>query len=213
MGPHHHIDIYCERLEPGLWAEPINAVTNIAFFIAGFFALKYARDHDALNKSTITLVALIFAMGVGSTLFHTFANLWSMAADILPILLYQMLFIIFYSRHRIKLSWTRVVILLGAFIILMQAMMQLPRSWLNGSLEYAPALIFVLGFGVWHYFNAARERWILLAAGAVFALSMTFRSIDMAVCDSLEIGTHYLWHILNGTVLYLTARGYIQFKR
>lgn len=26
------IDIYCERLGPGLWAEPLNALTNAAFF-------------------------------------------------------------------------------------------------------------------------------------------------------------------------------------
>jgi hypothetical protein len=25
------IDAYCERLGPGLWAEPLNALTNLAF--------------------------------------------------------------------------------------------------------------------------------------------------------------------------------------
>jgi len=28
------MDLYCERLGPGLWAEPINASSNLTFFIA-----------------------------------------------------------------------------------------------------------------------------------------------------------------------------------
>ena len=28
------LNLYCERLGPGLWAEPLNAVSNAAFFIA-----------------------------------------------------------------------------------------------------------------------------------------------------------------------------------
>jgi hypothetical protein len=28
------IDAYCERLGPGLWAEPLNALTNLAFIVA-----------------------------------------------------------------------------------------------------------------------------------------------------------------------------------
>ena len=35
------IDIYCERLDIGIWAEPINAVTNAAFiFVAIFMWLR-----------------------------------------------------------------------------------------------------------------------------------------------------------------------------
>lgn len=29
------IDIYCERIEPTFWAEPINALTNLAILIIG----------------------------------------------------------------------------------------------------------------------------------------------------------------------------------
>ena len=135
-----------------------------------------------------------------------------MISDVLPILLYQVLFIIFYCRYRIRLSWSRIIALLAAFVILMQSMMALPRGWLNGTLEYAPALVFVTGLGLWHLKNAARERWILLAAAGVFVVSMTFRAIDMAVCDHLPLGTHFLWHCLNAVVLYLTARGYMRGK-
>ena len=33
------IDIYCERVGPGLWAEPVNALTNLSFLAAAAFVL------------------------------------------------------------------------------------------------------------------------------------------------------------------------------
>lgn len=44
---------------------------------------------------------------------------------------------------------------------------------------------------------------------AVFLASLTFRSIDDAICSHVAIGTHFLWHILNGVVLYLSMRALI----
>jgi len=46
-------------------------------------------------------------------------------------------------------------------------------------------------------------------AGAL-AVSLFFRTIDNAVCDMLPIGTHFLWHLTNGAVLYLAARALIR---
>ena len=38
--------------------------------------------------------------------------------------------------------------------------------------------------------------------GAVILLvSLTFRSVDERVCDHIPLGTHFLWHILNGIML------------
>ncbi|NCT41327.1 MAG: ceramidase [Alphaproteobacteria bacterium] len=203
------IDIYCERLSAGLWAEPLNAITNLAFIIAGYYALKLARKQSALNWRSIALIALIFAMGIGSTLFHTFANLWSMFVDVLPILAFQIVFISVYAQRVIKLHCKWNIPLLGLFFVMMYASMQLPRQWLNGSLEYAPALIFVTALGVYHVKNATSEKWGLLAAAGVFVISMTLRSIDSAICSAFPYGTHFAWHILNACVLYLSARAYI----
>lgn len=209
MALNHYIDIYCERLEPGLLAEPVNAVTNLAFFVAGFFALQLARSENALNWRSGLLITLIFAMGVGSTLFHTFAVLWAMMADVLPILTFQIVFIVCYAQKIIKLKFPLCQVPVALFIITMVGFMQLPREWLNGTLEYAPALIFVTGLGVYHLKHARREKWGLLAAAGTFVVSMTFRSIDMQVCEALPLGTHFLWHCLNGLVLYLATRAYI----
>ena len=44
-----YIDIYCERVGPEFWSEPVNAVTNGAFIIAGIVALVLAMRARRLD--------------------------------------------------------------------------------------------------------------------------------------------------------------------
>ena len=46
-------------------------------------------------------------------------------------------------------------------------------------------------------------------AAAIFALSLTFRSIDHAVCEAVPVGTHFVWHTLNAVVLFILMRAAI----
>ena len=45
-----------------------------------------------------------------------------------------------------------------------------------------------------------------MIAAVVFCASLVFRTIDELVCPSFPIGTHFLWHLLNGGLLYLAMR-------
>jgi hypothetical protein len=38
-----YVDGYCERVAPGLWGEPLNAVSNIAFLVAAVAVWLAAR--------------------------------------------------------------------------------------------------------------------------------------------------------------------------
>jgi hypothetical protein len=41
-----------------------------------------------------------------------------------------------------------------------------------------------------------------LAIGAgILVVSLAFRSTDELVCDAVPVGTHFMWHILNGIML------------
>lgn len=204
-----YIDIYCERVAPGLWAEPLNAATNLSFIIAAVFAYKFAKERDALTQHSVLLILLMCAIGVGSTLFHTFATKLTQLSDVLPILFYQIAFIWFYSLNAIRLGLMKTAGLFIVFMVMTVLSEMAPSHILNGSLGYAPSITFLLGFGIWHYKTKQQEPFVLLSAGLIFAVSLTFRSIDMAVCETLVIGTHFLWHVLNGCVLYLATRGYV----
>jgi hypothetical protein len=191
---------------PGFWAEPVNALTNLSFLLAAFYAWRLAAKRQVLSTGTWTLIALIAAIGIGSFLFHTFANGWSMAADVIPILLFQVTFLWIYGARfvgwRLPVRLLSVALLIAAFA----AGGRHPEV-LNGSLRYAPAVVLLLGLGAYHWMNAASERGVLLLATGVLCVSLLFRSIDLSVCDTLPIGSHFLWHLLNGLLLYLVFRG------
>ncbi|MBT6284482.1 MAG: hypothetical protein HOI96_04805, partial [Rhodospirillaceae bacterium] len=53
----------------------------------------------------------------------------------------------------------------------------------------------------------------LLMAAAIFAASLTFRTVDAPICAAVPIGTHFMWHLLNGCVLFIVVRALVLFGR
>lgn len=78
---------------------------------------------------------------------------------------------------------------------------------INALTNLAFILLLGLGLGLYHHHHARTEPALLLWATAVFLASLFLRSIDMAVCKYVPIGTHYFWHIFNGLLVYLVFRG------
>ncbi|SDH25260.1 ceramidase domain-containing protein [Roseospirillum parvum] len=214
------VDIYCERLDPGFWAEPVNALTNLAFLVAAGVALGRARRHDAADPVTLALIGLVALVGVGSFLFHTVATRWAGLADVIPIGLFILLYLVAALRRFVGLGWLGVgaaVIGGGAAIAgLMSLIPQPPPGQpplLNGSLSYAPALLALLAVTATLAVKRHPAARALALAAGVFVASLTFRSIDAAVCPNLPLGTHFLWHILNGTLLFLLLNALIRHGR
>lgn len=200
------VDLYCERSGPGLLAEPVNAATNAAFFIAAWALWRFARRSGEVSPGTWVLLALVAAIGAGSTLFHTFAAPWAHVLDIAPILLFQLAFLWCYGREIMGLRPASAAGLVAAFFAAALYARGFPQI-LDGSLTYAPALLAVLALGVYHFERRKAGQFDLLAAAALLAVSLVFRTVDMAVCASFSLGTHFMWHLLNAVVLYLCTRG------
>ena len=59
------IDLYCERLGPGLWAEPVNALTNAVFFVAAWAIWRNAQKLNARDGGTGLLIGLTVVIGIG----------------------------------------------------------------------------------------------------------------------------------------------------
>ncbi|MEO0912162.1 MAG: ceramidase domain-containing protein, partial [Pseudomonadota bacterium] len=70
------IDIYCERVDASYWAEPINAISNAAFLIAAVICWRMLRGAEDFGAKLLT--ANLALIGIGSYLFHTHANQWSL---------------------------------------------------------------------------------------------------------------------------------------
>jgi hypothetical protein len=215
MDFHHPIDIYCERTSAVFWAEPLNAISNLSFILAGAALLILYRHHDRgvqrIPFDSAALIFMVFVIGVGSFLFHTFANTWSMMMDVGPILVYQLFLLGFYARRVIGLNRYRTGMILLGFIVLGQTMKSIfPEETLEWVPDVRPGLSsFCSGMAFFMLATHQKERFLLLGAAGVFLVSLTFRSVDMTVCPALPVGVHYMWHLLNGILLYMTTRAYI----
>ncbi len=91
------IDLYCERIGPGFWAEPANALTNLAFPVVAWASWRMIRRSGTGSIGPSWLVALVISIGIGSFLFHTFATGWAQVLDVVPILLFQISYVWLYS--------------------------------------------------------------------------------------------------------------------
>lgn len=209
------IDIYCERMGPELWAEPLNAVTNGAFLLAAFLLYRQANAYGATSASIYWLIGLVGLIGLGSAAFHTFANRLTLWMDVLPITIFLLSYIVVFARSIGGQSFLSAALWVALFLGLSIAFGYAPQSIsFNGSIAYAPALIYLLGMS----FIVRRKQYLRIShsmalAAILFMVSMTMRSIDMMVCDMLSIGTHYMWHILNAVVLYLVVSALIHFQK
>ena len=202
------IDLYCERIGAGLLAEPVNLFTNVAFFIAAWAAWSLSHRSNGLSSDIRVLIALSIVIGAGSGLFHVFATGWARVLDEIPILLFQLWYLWLYARRIMTLREEFAAASIAGYLVAAISCRQFPHL-LNGSLAYAPALILMLGLGLYHFLQHKAERSLLLATTGVFLASLVLRSIDEAVCPYVPTGTHFLWHILNGVVLYLSMRALI----
>jgi len=98
----------------------------------------------------------------------------------------------------VALAWLAAPAYLAGSIALVAVLVAVggERATLGG---YLPALVGLVAFGL-----AARSGLLLWAAG-VFAVSLTLRTVDEPLCAQWPIGTHFLWHCLNATVLSLVS--------
>ncbi|MEX0329387.1 MAG: ceramidase domain-containing protein [Ruegeria sp.] len=195
------IDGYCERVSPEYWAEPINAVTNAAFLLAAFIMWRRMRGQNApLARLLISLLAII---GVGSYLFHTHAQVWAAIVDVTPILLFVLVYIFAINRDVWGMNfWTAsgVTLLFFPFAAATIPVFQLVPG-LGGSAAYAPIPLLILIYAVLLRRRVPDVAQGLTIGAALLIVSITFRAIDEPLCAQVPAGTHFMWHILNATML------------
>ena len=200
------IDQYCERLDPSFWAEPVNALTNVAFIAAAAMALMEWRRGASNDRAVLALIVVVFAIGLGSFAFHTLATRGAKLLDVIPIGVFIYGYFLLALRRMLGVPWVYSVVLLIAFMALSNALaIAVPRQVLNGSTGYFPALGALLIIG-WLLRDSAQGRAMLIGA-AIFIVSLTLRIVDLDICDAIPLGTHFLWHVLNAVLLYLLLRG------
>ena len=234
MGLSERVFLYCERgRSEALFAEPINAASNAAFLLAALVALLLLlrRPKEMRSADQYLFIALVFVIGLGSLAFHLLADRASLLADVIPIDLFMLVYLGFALNRFLGVppGWT--VLTLIGFAAIVFLTMQL-KCWsggigfpgsevsgasecLNGSLVYLPALLAMAIVGGLLAERKHPAAPFILWAALIFAISVTFRSLDLALCDAYQIqgrkiGTHFAWHLLNGLALFLLLRASLE---
>jgi hypothetical protein len=213
------IDLYCERTSASWWNEPLNVVTNLAFFVAAYMI---GRQLHGIQKKTLTVVTwdlwalsvLIALIGLGSLLFHLLAQRWASWLDVMFIAFYLHFFVAVYLRQVMHWSWRWAWLGIIFFFIFAQVvttfMAQWQLAWLQGTTQYQPALLGLCLLSLLSFLRRQTSGVWLLAAALVFLMSLLFRQMDLPLCHEWRYGTHFIWHLLNAVVLWMTARAIIQ---
>lgn len=219
------VQLYCERgADASMLAEPLNALTNLAFLAAAFGAWRrlvaVPAGHGGGRGMACALIVLVAAIGIGSGLFHTFATRWAQLADVVPIGLFMFAYLAFALRSLLGAGWTATLLGILAFGMALGGARVLPcpaslmlgmsegagRTCLNGSLGYVPAVAALLLIGGALIGRGRHEGRRLLGAGAILGVSLGMRTLDPIACPWVSIGSyptglHFLWHLLNAWAL------------
>lgn len=218
---HDRIYSYCERGgDSSFWAEPLNAWTNGAFHLAALAALVLWAMQGPGNRRIVdfVLIAIVAVIGAGSFLFHTLATRWAAVADTVPIGIFMVTYLAYALKRWVGTGWIVTFLALCAFFVALWQSSVVRCDGgpcLSGSVAYFPALAVLVVIGGYLAIRGHPAGKYLFSAGAIFAVSLTLRTVDKSWCAHTavdqfgRIGTHYWWHILNATLLYLLLRAAI----
>ena len=89
------------------------------------------------------------------------------------------------------------------------------KACLNGGVFYLPGLGALIVVGLMLEERRHRAAPYVLWAAAIFAISLTLRSLDLALCgkfliEGQKVGTHAAWHVLNALALFLLLRASLE---
>ncbi len=199
--------LHCETLKSAsdaLLIEPLNAISNlfgVALSLLAFY-LIFRRKRGAFELYILAM--LLFLSGIGSFFWHGTREPWALTFDVLPAIIFLMLFIFLWPRFVLGKvpgygflfsffamffsmfyffpfgSTISPIILNFALVTLFGAILTILTFKKLGSLGYTTLLI--LGFA-------------LLAA--------YLRTIDLTVCPNFSLGTHFLWQIFISTSAFI----------
>ena len=129
------LSLYCERVDASFWAEPVNALTNLAFLVAAAAAYAAWRRSEARDPFGLALIGVTVAIGLGSFAFHTLATRGAALLDVIPIAIFVYGYLLFALRRLFQLAAGPALRIPGDPDQLDQLLINLLRNAVDASLE------------------------------------------------------------------------------
>jgi len=201
----------CERRAPDeLFAEPLNVLTSIGFFIAALLSYIHCKRHPEVkgeNKLDIYIIIFFVALiGVASVTFHMAPSKYTELFDIISIVTFIHIYFFSFLVRVAKLKIFQMIIVYLAFSGTTHMLVSQFPNAMNDSIAYLSSIIAIIFMSF--YMNS--KRWAastqLYIASIIGMASLFFRSIDNFVCDQIPTGTHFIWHLFNAILIYLLVK-------
>ena len=204
-------DGYCERTDFTFWSEPVNAVTNGAFIFAAIWMWRRSVGVPGARL----LSAILFAIGVGSFLFHTYATVWAVIMDVVPIGMFILVYLYLVHRDFVGLPLWASVLATAGFVpfaaVVVPVLNQVPFFAISNFYWTVPILLLTYAFGLRK--KLPHEARGMVIGAVILCTSITLRSLDEGLCADWPMGLHFLWHILNAVMLAWMIEVYLRFRK
>lgn len=196
---------YCEEWLASGGFEPWNAVTNLGFVLAAAWGWHAFRRTGLMDRAAArALVALALAIGFGSYAWHATGAAWAQWADVLPILCFVLVFLATALRWLCGWSASAAAAACVALLVAAVAATLVFERALNGSIAYVPVWLGLVALTLLLRQQRSPARPAFALASLLFAISLAFRTLDLALCEATQHrGTHWLWHLCNSALLAL----------
>jgi len=195
----------CENIGGGFLAQPVNAVSSLAFLVFGIIALFSMSSRATAERSNrLVFGALMIATGIGSVLFHgpqgqasKYLHDVTFVVTLLAIATMNLAGILGWSQRR---TWTN----LGGVSAVVATLLLVWPSSTNA----IAGLTFLSLVGVdvaLRRSGTIHRRWWFTAVVAMVVAGLFFASgrTGGPLCDSSSLFQgHALWHVLSATALW-----------
>ena len=202
------IGFYCGRFGPGVFGEPLNVLSNLAFISGSAFAWSVWRRDPSRSSWESLLFLFAACIGVGSIIFHAEPTPSSLLVDLVPIQVFGLAFGAYVLTRYLSLSALSAVAILVAFALVRQYWVAVaPQGALGGGITHVPALVAlaVVAFSLRRKRNSM-SGYVAAALGA-YVCALLVRSWDLYLCKAFPLGLHWLWHLLTALTATLLLVG------
>lgn len=209
------MSLYCERTEPGWFAEPLNTAAGLAYFVASWQAWKQLdRERWREQWDLHLLAALIALVGLASLFWHATGFRWLFWVDAAALTAfaaaYWSVFLVRVPRIR-RVGFAVAWLLTGLGLVFFYRLT--PGAVPGSTLAYVPMLVLLFVALVLALRVDRRLARDLLFAGVIFGLALGVRSLDAVLCTWVVVGTHWLWHLLTAGLLFVLVDGILRHVR
>ena len=195
----------CENIGAGFLAQPVNAVSSLAFVLFGVIVVYSAVSESRTERTNRIIVGmLMIATGAGSVLFHGPQGSASHFLHDATIIVTMAAIVTMNIAGLLHWTEQRVWLILGGTGVAVTAVLLVWPSSTN--VVAATALVALIAQDVaLHRTGSIRTRWWVAAIVAMTIALLFFVAgrTGSPFCDSSSVlQGHALWHILSATALW-----------